>query len=139
MWTKSHSVVTKDVTKEQMWRLFANVNEWHTWDEGIEYAKMEGKFERGNHFTLRPKGGPNVKVELLETVENKMFLDVTKFPLAKMYDEHLFEETPQGLKITNTITVKGILSFLWVKIVAQKIADALPSDMQQQIKSASKL
>ena len=68
-----------------------------------------------------------------------MFLDVTKFPLAKMYDEHSFDETPQGLKITNTITVKGILGFLWVKIVAQKIADALPNDMQQQIKSASKL
>jgi len=139
MWTKSHSIVTNDVTKEQMWKLFANVNEWHTWDEGIEYAKIEGKFEKGNHFLLRPKGGPNVKVELLETVENKMFLDVTKFPLAKMYDEHLFEETPQGLKITNTITVKGILSFLWTKIVAQKIADALPTDMPQQIKAASKL
>ena len=139
MWTKSHSIVTKDATKEQLWKLFANVNEWHTWDEGIEYAKLEGKFEKGNHFMLRPKGGPNVKVEFLETVENKMFLDVTKFPLAKMYDEHLFEETSQGLKITNTITVKGILSFLWVKIVAQKIADALPTDMQQQIKSASKL
>ena len=139
MWTKSHSIVTKDVTKEQLWKLFANVNQWHTWDEGIEYAKMEGKFEKGNHFMLRPKGGPNVKVELLETVENKMFLDVTKFPLAKMYDEHLFEETLQGLKITNTITVKGILGFLWVKIVAKKIAEALPADMQQQIKTASKL
>jgi len=139
MWTKSHSIVTKDVTKEQLWKLFANVNQWHTWDDGIEYAKLEGKFQKGNHFMLRPKGGPNVKVQLLETVENKMFLDVTKFPLAKMYDEHLFEETTQGLKITNTITVKGILGFLWVKIVAKKIADALPTDMQHQIKTASKL
>ena len=88
---------------------------------------------------LRPKGGPNVKVKLLETVENNMFLDVTNFPLAKMYDEHLFEETPQGLKITNTITVKGIFGFLWRKLVAQKIVDNLPKDMQQQIKSAKEL
>ena len=139
MWIKSHSIVTKEVTKEQLWKLFANVNQWHTWDEGIEFAKLEGKFEKGNHFMLRPKGGPNIKVELLETVENKMFLDVTKFPLAKMYDEHLLEETPQGLKITNTITVKGVLSFLWVKLVAKKIVDALPTDMQHQIKTASKL
>jgi len=139
MWTKSHSIVTNDVTKEQMWKLFTDVNNWHTWDEGIEFAKLEGEFEKGNFFTLRPKGGPNVKVELLETIENKMFLDVTKFPLAKMYDEHTFEETPQGLKITNTITVTGILGFLWRKIVAQKIVDALPADMQQQIKSAKNL
>jgi hypothetical protein len=139
MWTKSHSIVTKEVTKEQMWKLFADVNNWHTWDEGIEFAKMEGKFEKGNFFTLRPKGGSNVKVELLETVENKSFLDVTKFPLAKMFDNHTFEETPQGLKITNTISVTGVLGFLWRKIVAQKIVDSLPNDMQTQIKAASKL
>jgi hypothetical protein len=139
MWTKSHSIVTKVVTKEQIWKLFADVNNWHTWDNEIEFAKLEGKFEKGNHFLLRPKGGPNVKVELLETIENYKFLDVTKFPLAKMYDEHLFEETENGLKITNTISMKGLLSFVWVKIVAQKIAEALPADMQQQIKAASKL
>lgn len=139
MWTKSYSIVTKEVTKEQIWKLFSNVNNWHTWDKGCEFAKMEGKFEKGNHFILRPKGGPNVKVELLETAENKMFLDVTKFPLAKMYYEHTFEETPQGLKITDTITVKGFLGFLWRKIVAQKIVDNLPTDMQEQIKAASKL
>ena len=139
MWTKSHSIVTKEVTKEQMWKLFADVNNWYTWDEGIEFAKMEGEFEKGNFFTLRPKGGPNVKVELLETVENKSFLDVTKFPLAKMFDNHTFEETPQGLKITNTISVTGVLGFLWRKIVAQKIVDSLPNDMQTQIKAASKL
>lgn len=139
MWTKSHSIVTEEVTKEQMWKLFADVNNWHTWDEGIEFAKMEGKFEKGNFFTLRPKGGSNVKVELLETVENKSFLDVTKFPLAKMFDNHTFEETPQGLKITNTISVTGVLGFLWRKIVAQKIVDSLPNDMQTQIKAASKL
>ena len=139
MWTKSHSIVTEEVTKEQMWKLFADVNNWHIWDEGIEFAKMEGEFEKGNFFTLRPKGGPNVKVELLETVENKSFLDVTKFPLAKMFDNHTFEETPQGLKITNTISVTGVLGFLWRKIVAQKIVDSLPNDMQTQIKAASKL
>jgi hypothetical protein len=139
MWTKSHSIVTKEATKEQIWKLFTDVNNWHTWDDGIEFAKLEGKFEKGNFFILRPKGGPNVKVELLETVENKMFLDVTKFPLAKMYDEHTFEETSEGLKITNTITVTGILGFLWRKLVAQNIVDNLPKDMEQQIKSAKNL
>jgi hypothetical protein len=139
MWTRTHSIVTKEVTKEQIWNLFADVNAWQTWDDGIEFAKLEGNFEKGNHFTLRPKGGPNVKVKLLETVKNKMFLDVTSFPLAKMYDEHHFEETPDGLKITNTITVKGMLGFLWVKIVAGKIAEALPTDMQRQINVAKTL
>ena len=56
-----------------------------------------------------------------------------------MYGEHTFEETPNGLKLTTTMTVKGILSFLWVKIVAQKIVDTLQEDMLQQIKTAKNL
>jgi polyketide cyclase/dehydrase/lipid transport protein len=139
MWTKSHSVVTKKVTKEQMWKLFADVNNWHTWDEGIESAHLDGKFETGNHFYLKPKGGPKVKVELLEMTVNKSFLDVTNFPGARMYDNHQFEETPEGLKITNTISVKGILAFVWIKLVAQNIVKALPVDIPKQIEAASKL
>ncbi|BDA77380.1 hypothetical protein LPTSP3_g03100 [Leptospira kobayashii] len=139
MWTKSYSIITEKVTKEQIWKLFEDVNNWHTWDEGIEFAKLEGKFEAGNHFILRPKGGPNVKVELLETVKNERFSDVTRFPLAQMYDEHLFEETENGLRITNTISVKGILGFLWIKLVAQNIVDSLPKDVAKQVETASKL
>jgi len=139
MWTKSYSVETKEATKEQMWKLFADVNNWHKWDTGIEYAKMEGKFEKGNHFELKPKGGPKVKIQLVETIENKKFVDFTKFPLAKMYGEHVFEETPNGLKITTTMRVEGLLSFLWVKLVAKNIADGLPNEMPEQIKFASKL
>lgn len=139
MWTKSHSIVTRDVTKQQMWNLFADVNNWHTWDTGIEFAKLEGKFEKGNHFMFQPKGGPKLKIRIVEAVENKKFTDFTKFPLAKMYGEHTFEDTSNGLKITTTMKVEGLLGFLWVKIVAQKIADALPADMKEQIKAASKL
>lgn len=139
MWTKSHSIVTNEATKEQMWKLFADVNNWHQWDAGIDYAKMEGKFEKGNHFELKPKGGPKVKIQLVETIENQRFVDFTKFPLAKMYGEHTFEETPNGLKITTTMKVEGPLSFLWVKLVAKDIAAGLPTEMPEQIKFASKL
>jgi hypothetical protein len=139
MWIKSHSTVTKEVTKEQMWKLFADVNNWHTWDKGVEFAKLEGKFEKGNHFIFQPKGGPKLKIGIAEAVENHTFTDMTVFPLAKMYGEHVFEDTAKGLKISTTMKVKGILSFLWVKIVAQKIVDGLPNDMQDQIKAAAKL
>lgn len=139
MWTQSHTIVTKKATREQMWKLFANVNAWNTWDEGIEYAKMNGRFEKGNFFTLKPKGGPKVKIQLVEAVENRTFTDLTRFPLAKMYGEHVFEDTTEGVKITTTMKVEGPLGFLWRKLVAQNIANALPAEMEQQVNHASKL
>lgn len=136
MWSKSYSVVTKEVTKEQLWKLFADVNNWHTWDTGIEYAQIEGQFEKGSFFTMKPLKAPKVKIELVETTPNQSFTDLTRFPLAKMWGSHTFEETPQGLKITVTMSVKGLLSFLWVKLVAQGIVDGLPNDINNQIKAA---
>jgi hypothetical protein len=139
MWTRSHSIVTKNATKEQLWKLFEDVNNWHTWDDGVDYAKMEGKFEKGNHFILKPKGGPKVKIKLVETMKNRKFVDLTVFPLAKMYGEHVFDETPEGLRITTKMTVTGPLGFLWRKVVAQGIVDALPKEMENQVKVASQL
>jgi hypothetical protein len=139
MWTRTHSVVTKEATKEQIWQLLADVNNWPTWDEGIESAKLEGEFRKGNYFQLRPKGGPNVKIEIIESIPNKRFTDLTRFPLAKMTGDHLLEETSEGLRLTTTMTVTGILSFLWVKLVAQKIVSGLPHDTQVQIQTASRL
>ncbi|KAF5298543.1 hypothetical protein FQR65_LT19601 [Abscondita terminalis] len=53
-----------------------------------------------------PKGGPKLKLGIVEATENKSFTDFTKFPLAKMYGEHTFEETPNGLKYTTTMKVE---------------------------------
>jgi len=139
MWTRSHAVTTKEVSKEQIWKLFSEVNTWHLWDKGIVYAKLDGKFEVGNTITLKPNDGPVVKIKITEVVENKKFSDYAIFPGAKMYDEHVFEETPDGLKITITISVKGVLSFIWVKLVAKNLVDNLPGDILEQIKYASKL
>ena len=38
MWSKTYSITTNEVAREQMWKLFADVNGWHTWDRGVEYA-----------------------------------------------------------------------------------------------------
>ncbi len=139
MWERSHSIVTKEVTKEQMWKLFSDVNNWTAWDHSIEFAKLEWKFETGNHFTFQPKGGPKLKIEIVEAIENSIFTDLTKFPWAKMRGNHKLEDTPAGLKITTTMTVDGLLSIVWIKIVAQKIVDSLVKDMHNQITAASKL
>jgi len=139
MWTKSHSITTKEATKEQMWKLFTDINNWHVWNNEIEFAKLDGKFEAGNHYIIQPKNGRIVKVELLEVVDNKHCLELGAFPLAKMYYDHILEETSSGLKITSTITMKGLLSFLWIQLVVRKIAATMPAHVHEQIKVASKL
>ncbi|MBX3720776.1 MAG: SRPBCC family protein [Turneriella sp.] len=139
MWSKTYTTTTNKVNARQMWQLLSDVNNWHTWDDGIEYAQMSGAFAQGNFFTLKPKGAPKVNIRLIEIVENRKFVDLTRFPLARMYGEHLLEETAQGLKITTTMKVEGLLGFLWRKLVAEDIAAALPHETEKQIEIASGL
>ena len=87
---------------------------------------MEGSFEVGKHFILKPKGVRPVKIILTEIDDGHRFTDCTNFFGAKMYDTHALEETPEGLKLTNILVVKGPLKYLWIKLVAQNVADSVP-------------
>jgi hypothetical protein len=66
---KTHSIVMKGITKEQIWKRFTDVN---TWDKGSDFAKMEGKFEQGNHFILNLSQTKNIGVIYLVWVSLKL-------------------------------------------------------------------
>jgi hypothetical protein len=104
------------------------------WQDDIEYAKLDGKFEVGNKFILKPKNASAVTIELVKVETNKCFVDLTRFPLAKMYGEHEFISFGDELEIKTTIRVTGLLSFVWRKLVAEKIAADEATQTEQLIK-----
>ncbi len=136
MWVKSYNKVYQDIKKEDIWRLWVDVNNWPRWDKELEYCKMEEAFLEGSHFILKPKGALKVKITLSEVVINKKFTDYCNFFGATMHDAHELEETSNGLRITNTITVTGLLGFLWVKLVAKNVANAVPQQMDALVNLA---
>jgi len=130
MWTRSFSKVYEGIKREDIWKLWTDVNGWTRWHGDLDSCTLEGQFEVGNHFFLKPKGMGAVKILLTAIEEGVSFTDCTSFFGAKMYDTHSLEETPQGLKMTNTVVVTGPLKWLWVKLVAQNVADSVPSEME---------
>lgn len=136
---KAFTVITTEVSQEQIWKVISDVNHWNTWDNGVEFAELQGKFESNSSFLLRPKGGPKIKIKLVEVKEKTYFKDMTSFPLATMYGEHWYEETEHGLKITVRMTITGILSALWYKIVMKDIVTGLEKDQNALITAAKKI
>lgn len=136
MWTKTYSQTFKNVNRETIWRLWTDVNNWPKWHADLDFCKLEGDFAVGNHFILKPKGIKPVKIVLTEVNEGNSFTDCTAFFGAKMYDTHTLEETAEGLKLTNTLKVVGPLKWLWVKLVAQNVANTVPVEMQALVKQA---
>jgi hypothetical protein len=139
MWTKTHSKIYQGINKKDIWRIWTDVNNWPTWHGDLDYCKMDGTFSVGNHFMLKPKGVSAVKITLVEIDEGKKFTDCTKFFGAKMYDTHAMEETSEGLQLTNTLVVTGPLKFLWIKLVAQNVANTVPEEMDALVKLAREM
>ena len=136
MWKRTYSKAYHGVKKDAVWRLWIDVNNWPQWHGDLDYCKMVGSFEVGNYFMLKPKGTSPVKIILTEIEEGRKFTDYTKFFGAKMYDTHELEETGEGLRLTNTLIVTGPLKYLWIKLVAQNVADAVPEEMEALVERA---
>ena len=110
MWSKSYSKTVEGLNVEKLWEVWIDVNQWHTWQGDIEYAKLEGEFKVGNTFLLKPKGGPKVKIEIIRVERNKVFTDLTRFPFARMYGSHEFIMHGDELEIRTTMSIEGWLS-----------------------------
>ena len=136
MWTKSFDKIYSGIKREDIWALWIDVNSWSEWHDDLEYCKMAGSFEVGNYFFLKPKGVREVKIFLTEIEEGKKFTDCTTFFGAKMYDTHMMEETSDGLKISNKVTVTGPLKWLWVRLVAQNVADTSSDQIEKLVNLA---
>jgi len=138
MWTRTYSKTFQGLKKEDIWSIWTDVNHWVDWHGDLDYCKLEGPFAVGNHFMLKPKGVGPVKIVLTEIIENQSFTDCTTFLGAKMYDTHALEETPEGLKLTNTLVVTGPLKWLWIKLVAQNVADTIPEETEALVALAKR-
>lgn len=136
MWTKTYSKTYQGITKETIWRLWADVANWPRWDKELEYCSIEGEFKAGNHIFLKPKNGPKVKLILSEIIPNAQFTDYCQFFGATMSDFHQLEDTQEGIRITNTVTVTGWLSIIWTNLVAKNVFHSIPRQMDALVNLA---
>jgi hypothetical protein len=79
MWIKTYNKTFQGINKDTIWRIWTDVNNWPTWHGDLDYCKLEGKFEVGNYFMLKPKGVSPVKIKLIDIKPGQDFTDCTSF------------------------------------------------------------
>jgi uncharacterized protein YndB with AHSA1/START domain len=136
MWNSTYSKTVADVTAQQLWSAWSDVNQWHKWQPDIEYARLDDPFETGNSFAFKPKGGPHLKIELSSVTPGASFTDITRFPLARMVDSHELIDHGGEVEIRTTLRMEGPLSFLWRKLVGEDVAKSLPQQTDALVRFA---
>jgi len=132
-WQREYTTVVPGLTREEVWNVWADVNNWHLWDTDLDYAKLDGPFAAGSQFTLKPKGGPRVRIDFDRVEPLSAYVDLTHFPLARMWGIHEMRATEHGLALRCCIRIEGPLSFLWRKIVAEGVAKGLQKQTRQMV------
>jgi hypothetical protein len=137
MWTTEVTLKTT-ASKEQIWKLWADVNNWNVWDAEVENSELLGPFQTGTKGFLKPVGGPKTKFEMTECTNLKSFTDRSYLPLCKMDFIHTMSETIDGLEIKHKIVMTGLTTFFFSKVIGSKIKVGLPIAVEKLIELAEK-
>lgn len=119
MITLASTTQTTNAKPSAIFALWADIDHWHEFDEGIEWAKLTTGFTAGGHYTIKPKGGPKVTADILIVEPNKRFADVSHLPGAKLHFDHRISQQNSKTTIEITMTLSGPLAWLWAKILGK--------------------
>ncbi|WP_211451531.1 SRPBCC family protein [Collimonas antrihumi] len=76
MWAHEDSIETT-ATPAQVWKLFADVEGWKKWNQGIDNIEIHGAFAVGTTFSMQPPGEDVFTTTLIDVKENQSFTDET--------------------------------------------------------------
>lgn len=137
MWTTEVTHRTR-ATKEQIWKIWADVPNWNVWDSEVETSELFGQFKTGTKGVLKPVIGPKTKFVMTECTDFKSFTDRSFLPLCKMDFIHIMTETKDGLEITHKVVMTGFMTFLFSRVIGSKIKIGLPIAVEKLIAIAEK-
>ena len=121
MYKKEKTIIIKGATINELWEAHSDVKNWSKWQDDIEWTKVEGEVKKGTKFIIKPKGGFKVKLEILTFNKPEQFTDVSYLPFCKMFTTTKMREVDNGVEIKLEIEMKGLLTFLWKRIIAKDI------------------
>lgn len=97
------ATVTVDASPHDIWAIWADVNAWTNWDQGLQRTEMRGNFKAGTTFSLTPQGGQPVQVQIKTVTQGEEFSDEAVLPFGTIRTYHRMEPLGERVKMTHEI------------------------------------
>lgn len=133
------TVTRKTTASEQaIWELWANAPDRTRWDDSLEWATINGPFEKGATGEVKLKGQPVRKFEIMEAVPDARYTDRFYLPMGgKMDWHHSITELGDGQReVTFAIEASGPTVFLLGPIMKQILKNDLPPTVEKLLQVA---
>ncbi|NRR31902.1 SRPBCC family protein [Oxalobacteraceae bacterium] len=94
---------TADASVEDIWAIWADINNWDKWDSGIEHSAIEANFKAGNSFSLTPRGGEPIQVTLKTVTQGEEFSDEAVLPFGVIRNLHRISKIGKQISLTHEV------------------------------------
>jgi hypothetical protein len=132
MWIKEFSMECK-ASKEKIWSIWIDVENWKRWDDSVEYSRLNGDFSNGTQGYIKTLNGPKSSFNLIDCIENRSFTSRSKLPLCTMDFVHEIVEENNTLKIKHSIKIYGLLEFVFKNVIGVNAAKSIPIAVKKLI------
>ncbi|WP_330296314.1 SRPBCC family protein [Streptomyces sp. NBC_00503] len=107
MWKYEHAIETT-ATPAAIWALWADVENWGTWNADIEKIELRGPFAAGALITMTPAGQDPVELLVAEAVEGESFVDEARFAGLVLRTAHRIEALgPDRSRVVYRMEITG--------------------------------
>ena len=107
MWEYEHSIET-GAAPEAIWRLWADVENWGSWNAEIAKIEISGPFAPGARITMTPPGDDPVLLRLAEVVDGELFVDEARFDDLLLRTTHRLERLDEDrIRVVYRMEITG--------------------------------
>ena len=118
--------ITISASAESIFRIYADVQSWHTWDPDTKQASLEGPFAVGSRGRLTPTSGKAVPMVLTQVEPGRCFTVESKIPLFRMLFEHELLPSSGATEVVHRVTFSGLLSVVLGPMLSKQLNLGLP-------------
>jgi Polyketide cyclase / dehydrase and lipid transport len=129
---------TTSATSEAVWQQWEDVPNRTRWDQGLEWARIDGAFVTGAGGEVKLKGQPPRRFEILEARPPTTYTDRFFLPLGAQMDWlHSVEDVGGNQRqVTFRIEVSGPTSLLLTPILKHILKDEIPATVDKLVEIA---
>jgi hypothetical protein len=125
----SHSISTT-ASQEQIWKIWTDVPNWHTWDTGLKSASLKDEFEEGVKGKLIPDEGPKSSFKISELEEGRSYTLKTRIPFGALIVRRFMEVKDDQTIFTHEVEFTGWLKKAFAKRFGKRYKAMLPEVME---------
>lgn len=132
MFIVKHTLKTK-ATPREIWEVWKDVENWKTWDEEIEFSRIDGPFQSGTSGSTKFIGTPICKTLLTQVEPLKLVVQEAYLFLAKVVSYQSMRQVKDQTEVTFQVEIRGFLSLFYACMLRRFIKKKIPPEMEQMI------